>query len=357
MTSEAKKRGTTRCTLASLLRGALVLLVLFTAGCSKSSKVQFEYFGLALGTSFSVKASRLPAGIDLEKLKAQLEARLEEVDRKMSTYLADSELSRFNRSTNTDWQPVSQDLAKVVVAALEVSRWSDGVFDVTVGPLVNLWGFGPDPRRDQAPSDEDIEAAKARVGYENLEARLDPPAMRKHRPDLYVDLSAIAKGFAVDLLGEYLESLGIKDYLVEIGGELRLKGNGPRGGGWRIAIEKPVPKERQIEKILTLTDIAVATSGDYRNYFEAGGKRFSHTIDPRTGRPIEHRLASVTVLCHTTMQADALATALMVLGPDAGLAKAEKDKIPALFIVKEDDGRFSEKPTTAFLQQIRGGAS
>lgn len=340
--------------LTDLLRGALVLLVLFAAGCSKSLKVQFEHYGLALGTSFSVKAARLPAGVNPEFLQAKLQTLLEEVDRTMSTYLGDSELSRFNRSNSMDWQPVSQDLAKVVAQALEVSRWSDGAFDVTVGPLVNLWGFGPEPRRQQAPPDEAIEAAKARVGYWNLEVKLDPPALRKHRPEIYVDLSAIAKGFAVDKLAQYLESLGIADYLVEIGGEVRVKGRGPSGEGWRIAIEKPLPKVRQIEKVLTLTDIAIATSGDYRNYFEVAGRRFSHMIDPRTGRPIMHRLASVTVLCQTTMQADALATALMVLGQEVGFAKAEKDGISALFIVKEGDS-FVEKPTSAFLKQIHGG--
>lgn len=341
---------------ANLLRGAWVLLVLFVAGCGKPPQAQFEHYGLAFGTSFSVKATRLPAGIGPETLKAQLEALLEEVDRTMSTYRPDSQLSRFNHRASTDWQSVSEDLAQVVIAALEVSEWSDGAFDVTVGPLVNLWGFGPDPRRQQPPPDEAIEVAKARVGYRNLEAQPQPPALRKRRPDLYVDLSAIAKGFAVDRLAKHLESLGVTDYLVEIGGEVRLKGESPRGGGWRIAIEKPVPKVRQVEKILTLTDTAMATSGDYRNYFEVAGRRFSHTIDPRTGRPIVHRLASVTVLCHTTMQADALATALMVLGPETGFAKAERDGIPALFVVKEQD-RFSEKPTSAFLKQVRGGTS
>jgi thiamine biosynthesis lipoprotein len=339
---------------SSRLRGALALLVLFMPGCK--SPTPFEHYGLALGTSFAVKASFLPSGVDPEKLKTELETKLEEVDREMSTYLPDSELSRFNRSASTDWQPVTPNLAKVVAKALEVSRLSDGAFDVTVGPLVNLWGFGPDARRNQAPETSAIEAAKARVGYQYLQARLSPPALRKLRPELYVDLSAIAKGFAVDYLAEHLESLGVGDYLVEIGGEVRVKGRSPTGRKWRVAIEKPVPKLSQIEKILELSDIAVATSGDYRNYFEAGGKRFSHTIDPRTGWPISHRLASVSVLCPTTMEADALATALMVLGEEQGFTLAEKEGIPALFIVKQAEGEFSEKPTSAFLQTMRRGA-
>ncbi|WP_152485988.1 FAD:protein FMN transferase [Methylohalobius crimeensis] len=334
-----------------------MLLVLFGVGCEReTSKAQFEHDGLALGTSFSVKATRLPPGIEPDGLKNELEDLLETVDRQMSTYREDSELSRFNRSIADNWQPVSEDLARVVAASLEISRWSGGAFDVTVGPLVNLWGFGPDPDITETPSDAAIETLKARIGYDRLEVRLDPPALKKREPQLYVDLSAIAKGFAVDLMAEHLEALGIEDYLVEVGGEVRLKGDSPRGGAWRIALEKPVPQVRQVEKLLTLTDTAMATSGDYRNYFEVDGERFSHTIDPRSGRPIRHRLASVTVLSHTTMQADALATALTVLGPREGFARAEEAGLSALFIVKEKEG-FSEKATSAFIKQTGGGAT
>ncbi|BCX89417.1 FAD:protein FMN transferase [Methylomarinovum tepidoasis] len=340
------------------LRGAFGLLVLFLlAACQPAPpKAQFEQRGLVMGTTFSIKVTRLPEGVDPEALRRGLERVLTEVDATMSTYRQDSPLSRFNRSTRTDWQPVPPALAQVVAEALRISRWSDGAFDITVGPLVNLWGFGPDPRRQAPPPVQAIAAAKARIGHDKLEVRLDPPALRKRIPDLYVDLSGIAKGFAVDQAAVYLESQGISDYMVEIGGEVRLKGESPRGGPWRIAIEKPVPKVREIEKVLSLTDIALATSGDYRNYFEVGGKRFSHTIDPRTGHPIAHRLVSVTVLRHTTMEADALATAFMVLGPEAGFAKAEAENMAVLFIVKEDDG-FVERPTSAFRQFIGGGAS
>jgi len=340
-----------------LKRGALVLLVLFVAACDRQiSQAQFQYAGLALGTSFSVKVSHKPVEIDPAWLKNQIDLKIEEVDRSMSTYRRDSELSRFNRNPTTDWQPVSEALASLVAESLEISRWSGGAFDVTVGPLVNLWGFGPDPRTSKAPADEKIAAAMARIGYDKLEVRLQPPALAKRIPDLYVDLSAIAKGYAVDNVARYLETLGIRDYMVEIGGELRLKGLSPRGGPWRIAIEKPVAKMREVEKVLSLTDISIATSGDYRNYFESEGRRFSHTIDPRTGRPITHRLASVTVLSHTTRHADAMATALMVLGPEEGYVKAEKENIKALFIVKDDDG-FVERATSALTGYLRGGAS
>ncbi len=334
-----------------------MLLVLFVVACDrKAVEAQFHYAGLALGTSFSVKISRMPEGIDPAWLKDQIDLKIDEIDRSMSTYRQDSELSSFNHSRITEWQPVSEALAKLVLEALEISHWSGGAFDVTVGPLVNLWGFGPDPKSQQTPPDAMIAAARERVGYDKLAVRLQPPALAKRIPDLYVDLSAIAKGYAVDNVALHLEGLGIHDYMVEIGGELCLKGLSPRGGPWRIAIERPVAKVREVEKILALTNISVATSGDYRNYFEIEGRRFSHTIDPRTGRPITHRLASVTVLSHTTRHADALATALMVLGPEVGFARAEKENIKALFIVKNDDG-FVERPTSAFTGYLRGGAS
>ncbi|HHJ39842.1 MAG TPA: FAD:protein FMN transferase [Methylothermaceae bacterium] len=333
------------------LRGALVLLVLFLAGCQpQDNKADFEYRGLALGTSFSIKVTKMPPGIQKENLKNKLDSLIDLVNQQMSTYIESSELSRFNQSRSTDWQPVSEDLVKVVKLALAVSEWSEGAFDVTVGPLVNLWGFGPDPRTQKAPLPDAITKAKSRIGYQFLEVRQAPPALRKRKADVYVDLSAIAKGYAVDKLAEYLDSIGVEGYLIEIGGELRLKGFSPRGEPWRIAIEKPKVNVRQIQKVLVLTDISLATSGDYRNYFEVNGQRFSHTIDSRSGRPISHRLASVTVLSHTTTQADALATALLVLGPERGWEKAAKAGIAALFIVKEKEG-FSEKATRAFLSQ------
>lgn len=334
-------------------RGALLLLVFFLAACSHQvSEPQFQHVGWTMGTSFSVKVSTLPPTVDADKLKAGLEQRLDQINQQMSTYLEDSELSRFNHSNTTEWVDASADLVKVLEESLRVSAMSGGAFDVTVGPLVNLWGFGPDETGDKVPSPQQIEALRKNIGYQQLRIRRSPPAIRKENPSLYVDLSAVAKGFAVDQLAEFLESFAIADYLVEIGGEVRVKGQSPRGGEWKIAIEKPTPAARKVQRILELRDRAVATSGDYRNYFEKNGKRYSHTIDPRTGSPIIHRLASVTVLSDTAMYADALATALTVLGPEAGLEWAEKENLAALFIVKEDEG-FVEINTDAFSQYIQ----
>jgi len=258
-------------------------------------------------------------------------------------------LSQFNRSQAAGWIDASRELVEVLKQAQHVSVLTNGAFDVTVGPLVNLWGFGPLPGNDQVPSEQEIREAMNRVGYTGLQVRSSPPGIRKDRPDLYVDLSAIAKGYAVDAVAEHLQALGIDDYMVEIGGEIQAKGRNARDRLWRIAIEKPSTGSRSLHRVIELSNVGIATSGDYRNYFEKEGKRYSHTIDPMTGRPVTHKLASVTVAHPSTMQADALATALMALGPEAGYRFAEQHKLAAFFIVNSDDG-FYDKATTAFRQ-------
>ena len=220
---------------------------------------------------------------------------------------------------------------------------------MTVGPLVNLWGFGPVPRGDTIPSDTEIREALQKVGYTKIHTQISPPAIKKDRPDIQIDLSAIAKGYAVDQVADYLDRSRVLDYLVEIGGELRAKGKNAEGTAWRVGIEKPVPNKRAVHQVLHLRDQAMATSGDYRNYFEKNGQRFSHTINPRTGRPITHNLASVTVINPSSMRADAMATALMVLGPEVGYELAERQKLAALFILRDSDG-FQERATPKFGQ-------
>jgi len=295
---------------------------------------QFSYSGMTMGTRFNIKVPILPEGVDTDKLKKQVQQCLHEIDARMSTYLEDSELSEFNQNVSTDWQPVSRALYDVLNEAQRISRLSDGAFDITVGPLVNLWGFGPDPMVFEPPADSAIQALLEQTGYHYLKLKEKPLSVRKENPELYLDLSALAKGYAVDRVAGLLEEQGISDFLVEIGGELSLRGHNIQRQPWRIAIEKPAADKRMIQRVLSITNIAIATSGDYRNFFETGGIRFSHTIDPRTGRPIRHKLASVTVLRETTMEADALATALMVLGPDDGFRLAEQEQIAALFIIK-----------------------
>ena len=245
---------------------------------------------------------------------------------------------------------MSRETAEVVALALEVSELSRGSFDVTVGPLVNLWGFGPDPARDRVPGDDEIAAALAGIGYGKLRLRAGAePALWKEAP-LYADLSAVAKGYAVDRVAALLEARGVRNYLVDIGGEMRAAGRKQSGALWRVAVQSPAGGG-DLARVLEVTDVAVATSGDYRNYFELAGTRYSHTIDPRSGRPIRHNLASVTVVDSSAARADALATALNVMGVESGAALAEELQLPVLFIVKEDDG-FRERPTSAFARYL-----
>jgi thiamine biosynthesis lipoprotein len=337
------------CRAAALVPALLLLVVLFCAGCDRQRGANaLMLSGATMGTTYSVTITRLPDGGDeAEVLQQRIDAVLDEVNALMSTYREDSELSRFNASASVDWIGVSEDLARVVAAAREISALSDGAFDVTVGPVVNLWGFGPDISADQLPTQMDIDAARARVGWKKLQLRDDPAALRKSAPDIYVDLSAIAKGYGADRVAALLEQEGISDYLVEVGGELRGRGSSPRGDAWRIAIERPEASRRSVFRVVELRDIGMATSGDYRNFFELDGQRYSHSIDPTTGRPVTHELASVTVLASSTMWADGWATALLVLGPERGFALAQSQGLAALFIVRGEDG-YEAKATAAF---------
>ena len=307
--------------------------------------------GPTMGTSYSVKLYAGADEIDSEMLETGINALLERINDQMSTYRPDSELSRFNASRELDWFPVSAETARVVHEALGMSNLSGGAFDVTVGPLVNLWGFGPERKDAGLPTAQAIVATMDRVGYRKLAARSSPPALRKQRPDVYVDLSAIAKGFAVDEVAGLLDEHRITSYLVEIGGELRARGVKPDGSPWKVAIERPAPGQRSIQTVVALGDVAIATSGDYRNFLVKGGKHYSHTIDPRTGKPVTHALASVSVIRPTAMPADALATAIMVMGPEAGFRLAVSEKIAAQLVVKSAEG-FEARATPEFQRYL-----
>ncbi len=250
------------------------------------------------------------------KLKFEVEGRLAKIDALMSTYKPKSEISRFNRSRLLTPFPVSPETLIVVEKALEFSRLSDGAFDPTVGGLVDLWGFGPTPRSDP-PKDSEIAAALKTAGYKRLSTRKSPPALIKAVPELEIDLSAIAKGYSVDFVAAALENRGIKNFLVEVGGEVVAKGKNPSGGPWRIGIDKPkenaLPGD-DLTAIVPLSGRAMATSGSYRNFIKKGGKRLPHFIDPRTGRPVPHTLASASIIAPTCIEADAAATAVMVMG-------------------------------------------
>ena len=311
-----------------------------------------EFTGLTMGTSWSVLINAQTLPLPRQQLKLQFDAILNRVNGEMSTYLPESELSQINNLNSAAPIPVSPSLMQVLQAAREVSRATQGAFDVTVAPLINLWGFGPE-QDFTVPKEEQIDAALRLVGYEQL--RLNPAALtlEKARGGISIELSAIAKGHGVDQVADYLDSLQLDDYLVEIGGEIRARGVNRERVPWQIGIEQPVAGQRTVRRIIRLDNMAMATSGDYRNFFEQDGIRYSHTIDPRTGRPVSHSLVSMTVLHSSAMLADAWATGLLVLGPEQGYATAQENGLAAYFIVHEDEG-FGEKFTSGFSQNFIG---
>jgi len=328
-------------------RTHLLLFVLLLAACGGPPAEEYLIAGNTMGTQFSVKLvaeNPLP-----DSLETRVHETLDGIDRMLSTYKAASELSVFNSSDSTDWYAVSEEFCRSVEQALDISAMTGGAFDITVAPLVNLWGFGPDAMIDTPPADEAIQALLGRIGYRHLHADCARPALRKDLPELELDMSACGKGLAVDEIADLLDTEGIDNYLVEVGGEIRLRGRNIKGERWAIGIERPLTTERQPHTIVHLTDTALATSGDYRNFFEANGQHYSHTIDTTTGRPVTHTLASVTVVDPSGYRADALATALLVLGPEKGMALAVKENLAALFLSRRESG-ISETATPGFRE-------
>ncbi len=317
---------------------APLLLLLALAACGDQRLPQLELAGSALGTTFRVAIVEPLADLDSEALEADILAELAEVDRLASTWRSDSELSRFNAERSTDWLEVSAEFCAALAGALDVSRLTGGAFDMTVGPLVNLWGFGPDGPVEEPPPADQIERAMQSVGYDKVHADCQRGTARKDHEAIYVDLSGWAKGYAVDALAELLNASGLHNYLVEIGGELRVRGHNSERRNWAVAIEAPSTSARVPHAVIHVTDTSIATSGDYRNYFDYSNSRYSHTIDPRTGYPVAHELAAVTVIHPVSAFADAMATALLVLGPDAGPPLAEDLGLAAYFLVRRKTG-------------------
>ena len=330
--------------LARAKKAIVILLSLFfVVACSqqRDEDPNFKLSGETMGTTYHITVlNNGEAKADKEVIQQAVDKQLQQVNQQMSTYIPDSELSQLSSAPVDKAIKVSPDLFDVLMLSLQVSWLSNGAFDITVGPLVDLWGFGPGgaEHEDKVPTPEQIAEARKNVGYDALELDMVGHTVTKHR-NVTLDLSGVAKGFGVDKVAELLDYAGFTDYMVEIGGELRLKGHNPRGEPWRIAIEEPDPGSiHVVHQALNISNEAMATSGDYRNYFEKNGRRYSHTIDPSTGYPIQHKLASVTVIAKNCAEADALATALDVLGPEKGMKLAKQQNLPVYMIVKRDKG-------------------
>ncbi|WP_374987701.1 FAD:protein FMN transferase [Pseudomonas sp. N040] len=330
-------------------RVCTVLASLLLGGCGPALE---ELSGPTMGSTYSIKYVPAQASADRAGIQAGVLAILAEVDQQLSTYRADSLVSRFNALPSGSCMAMPEAVLSLVKAGEQLSHESEGAFDLTIEPLINLWGFGPQSRGEQVPSAEQIAAARTQMGHQYLQ--VDGRQLCKQRA-LQLDFNSIGAGYAVDRVAALLEQQGITSYLVDITGELRAHGRKPDGSFWQIGIEEPQPGQPVAARVLALDDLAVSTSGDYRNYFEQDGQRYSHSIDARSGAPISHRLASVSVVDPSAMRADGLSTVLLLLGPEQGFEFAQQRDIAALFISRTDKG-FVSRGTRAFDSRFAKGA-
>jgi FAD:protein FMN transferase len=335
--------------LISLIVSVLAVACRPRPGAGGKDTYVFE--GTVFGTYYVIKLVEPATGKLAEArqllLREAIEAELDDVDRKLSTYLENSEISLFNDAPAAEPFVFSEETFEVLQAALELSSKTAGAFDPTIGPLVNALGFGPPGTAPRAEPEKAIALARAAVGFTKLEIDPKSRAVRKTVPGMRIDLSAIGEGHAIDRLVNFLRKEGFDSLLVEIGGEVRTLGATAEGQAWRIGVERPQVERGSVQRIVTVGEGAVATSGDYRKYREENGVRLSHIIDARSGTSVRHHLASATVLATSCRFADAWATALMVLGPDEGFALAEREGLAVLLLVRDGD-RFVERQTVAF---------
>lgn len=337
----------------SRFRPAVLVLAAACLACggvmvrAAESVTPVAFAGRAMGTGWTVKIVGGESACEPSELEQRLGERLEELERIFSTYRPQSDLSAFNAVEHTDWVAVPAELAFVAAESRRVSALTGGAFDATVFPLVELWGFAGRRRSGSLPSAAAIATAREHVDWRNIEVQLNPPALRKAQPRISADFSSMAKGFAADQLDLLLTQIGLPNHLVQIGGDLKVKGGGPAGEGWRTAIEQPLEDGRAIARTIDLDGAALSTSGDYRNFFHVGRQRYGHIIDPRTGQPPASSLASVSVVHESCAWSSALATALFVLGPEDGMALARKQGWACLFLVREGT-KLVQRPSPAF---------
>jgi FAD:protein FMN transferase len=338
-----------RASAAAWIAAAAVLFGV--AGCAARPKAT-ELRGAGLGSGWSVKLAGTAPG-ELGLVRRGIQERVDDVAHHLSRWEPDSSLNQLNAAPRDDWQAVPAELFVPLNFAISLAADTGGAYDPTVASLVDAWGFGTSGRRYEPPSTEAVQSARERVGFEKV--FLDGARGRMRKPaGLQVDLSSMTHGFAVDQVARYLNGLGVQNYLIDVGGEIRASGQSPDGGPWRVAIEMP-PAEISVAgakgRVVSLKNAGVATSGNYRYYFDYNGRRYSHRIDPRTGEPVAHSLASVTVIDPECMRADALATALTVLGPDEGFKYATARGIAALFILRDGD-KLAERMTPRFAEYL-----
>ncbi|MCI5097222.1 MAG: FAD:protein FMN transferase [Rhodobacteraceae bacterium] len=329
-----------------------VLFLPFALAACKGGPAVHQLSGATMGTTYSITAVDHAKSSSEAELRDTVETVLAEVNTQMSNWDPSSEISRFNRAPAGQNIAVSRDLAQVMQAAQDVHDASGGQFDVTLGPVIELWGFGARNAGAHQPSDAQILAALEGTGQRE-QVQVNGTNISKKIASTEVYLSAIGKGHGVDRVARALEEKGITDYLVEIGGDLYTAGLNPEGEAWQIGIETPDALDRRVQSVVGVSNLGMATSGDYRNYFEKDGVRYSHILDAKTGRPITHTTASATVLTDNAMLADAWATAMLTLGRERGMEIAEAHNMAVLFVERDleaTDLRFVATPSSRFAQ-------
>ena len=330
------------------LRASFLFVCLLLIACQEQPACEhIKLTGHTMGTHYNITLVA-DAGedltVDAQALQEAVDAEFRYLNQVFSIYIEDSELMQLNQADVGQWHSVSQPLMDVLQLSQDISERSGGAFDITVMPLVRFWGFGPDPEPEQTPSLEEVEALRSRIGYQHLELG---EGRARRLADINIDLGGVAKGYSADWVLALLERQGFENILVEIGGDLAVKGEAPRGGPWRLAIEQPSMLRGTARLVVPLEDQGLVTSGEYRNFYELGGERFSHTIDPTTGFPVRHKLVSVSVIAPTAAEADAWATAISVLGEERGMALAEREQLPIYMVLIEDEG-FADQSSSAF---------
>lgn len=327
---------------------ALLVMVLALCGCRKVVP-ETEVDGAAQGTTYHIKMVLDKNSASLEDIKRQITATLAEIDAQLSNYRDDSEISRINSKESVNWLPVSREITELLVIAENVYLRTSGCYDLTIKPLFDLWGFSAHEHR--VPTDAEIAKVLPHIGMPLLEIDAADQRIRKKDPKLKIDLSSIAQGYSVGVVARLIEGLGVKNYLVEIGGEMMVKGRKANGEDWRVGVETPTPYSKGVQEVIDIREergSAIMTAGTYRNYFEENGHTYSHILNPKTGRPVTHSLRSVTVMHDDPAWADAWDTALLCVGEEEAMRIADSENLKVLLIY-DHDNQLKEYMTKAFV--------
>ena len=338
------------CLNYSLKISIILSPIAFLCSCSETetSQTPIQLNGQTMGTSYNITIIDKPKFLSASRLEKLVENELSDINSQMSNWNANSEISRVNRNSSNKAIPISQQLLEVITAANEIHYKSDGTFDITSAPIINLWGFGPNGANKTIPSQKAIDKALDLVGQTDLvKITTNPPALLKQKKGVVLNLSALAKGYGIDRIASLLKMQGIERFLVEIGGDLIASGTNRHGKPWSIGIEVPNYERRTVQSIVKIYDQAMATSGNYKNFFQKDGIRYSHIIDPKTGSPVQHNTVSATVLAQNAMFADGWATAMLAMGIENGMKIANNYGI-AVFFITNNDKTFTTASSDAF---------